>query len=95
MWWEIIILIIALAIAIGITYGVVHETDGGIFCAALCATIFYILSFGILIDLLGGDKKVPSAKDVYRGKTTLEITYKIKDGDTINVDTTVVYRDEF
>lgn len=95
MGWEIVILIVALAIAIGITIGVIHETDGGVFCASFCATMFYILSFLTLLDLLGADKDVPTAKDVYRDRTTLEITYKIKDGDTIKIDTTVVYKDEF
>ncbi len=95
MWWEILILIIALAIAIGITIGVIHETDSGTFVASLTATMFYLLAFLILLDLLGVDKDVPTAKDVYRDRTTLEITYKIKDGDTIKIDTTVVYKDEF
>ena len=33
----------------------------------------------------------PTALDVYRGKTTLEITYK----DSIPIDTIIVFKDEF
>lgn len=41
-----------------------------------------------LIIILVFNKKDPSAIDVYRGKTTLEITYK----DSIPVDSIVVYK---
>lgn len=42
----------------------------------------------ILITL--GDSKYPTAIDVYRGKTTLEITYK----DSIAVDSVVVFKNK-
>ena len=51
--------------------------------------VFYsfILSLGILI-LLAFSLNEPKAIDVYRGKTTLEITYK----DKIPIDSTVVWK---
>ena len=36
-------------------------------------------------------RKIPTAMDVYQGKTTLEITYR----DSIPVDSIVVFKDEF
>ena len=36
-------------------------------------------------------KKIPTAMDVYQGKTTLEITYK----DSMRIDSIVVFKDEF
>ena len=51
--------------------------------------VFYsfILSLGILILLLFSLNE-PKAIDVYRGKTTLEITYK----DKVPIDSTVVWK---
>ena len=54
-------------------------------CAIICGIIFTI----VLIDYNSKDN--PTALDVYEGKTTLEITYR----DSIPVDSTVVYKDEF
>ena len=47
--------------------------------------------FGNLICDLGDiivEKHRPTALDVYRGKTTLEITYR----DSVAIDSTVVYK---
>lgn len=51
--------------------------------------VFYsfMLSLGILI-LLGFSLNEPKAIDVYRGKTTLKITYK----DRAPIDSTVVWK---
>ena len=51
--------------------------------------VFYsfMLSLGILI-LLGFSLNEPKAIDVYRGKTTLEITYK----DKVPIDSTVIWK---
>lgn len=54
-------------------------------CAIICGIIFTI----VLIDYIS--KYKPTALDVYQGKTTLEITYR----DSIPVDSTVVYKEEF
>ena len=50
-----------------------------------CAVIF-----GIFVVIDTSSPEEPSAIDVYRGKTTLEITYR----DSIPVDTVVVFKDE-
>lgn len=55
------------------------------FCAIICGIIFTI----VFIDYIS--KYEPTALDVYRGKTTLEITYR----DSVPVDTIVVYKKEF
>lgn len=55
-------------------------------------TTFLISSIGVvLLTLLGHMiwlSKEPTALDVYRGKTTLEITYR----DSVAVDSVVVYK---
>ena len=55
---------------------------------ALCI-ITGLLSFffGGIYTCIDYEKR-PSAKDVYRGKTTLEITYR----DSVAIDSTVVYK---
>ena len=54
-----------------------------------------VLLFGGILCIAGlfgaFDKTEPSALDVYRGYTTLEITYR----DSVAIDTTVVWKDEF
>ncbi len=58
-----------------------------------------ITSLGVMICILGGvllgssstkikQEKVPTALDVYKGKTTLEITYR----DSIAIDSVVVFK---
>ena len=49
------------------------------------------LALGMIIGfILSIEQSKPTALDVYRGKTTLEITYK----DDVPVDTVVVYKDK-
>lgn len=57
-------------------------TDGQTFIAVL------LIGVGAIILHEGIQSFEPSAIDVYRGKTTLEITYK----DSIPVDTVVVFK---
>jgi len=53
---------------------------------------FLILFFCItLIFACNPERKKPTAIDVYRGHTTLQISYK----DSIPVDSTVVFKDEY
>ena len=61
-----------------------------IFAYDISATSFitiFLLTLGILVSLLVLSD-TPQAIDVYRGKTTLEITYK----DGVAVDSTVVFK---
>ena len=45
----------------------------------------------VVLFTIYGDRNTPTAKSVYEGKTTLEITYR----DSIPVDTVVVLKPEF
>lgn len=49
----------------------------------MCGIILVSVSFTLLIE-----RKKPSALDVYRGKTTLTVTYQ----DTIPIDSTVIFK---
>lgn len=40
-------------------------------------------------------RKIPTAMDVYQGKTILKTTFEITYRDTIPVDSIVVFKDEF
>lgn len=57
----------------------------GVTLAAIGGILGIIGAIGHQAEL---DKDIPTALDVYRGKTTLEVTYK----DSVAVDTTVVYK---
>ena len=62
-----------------------------IFAYDISATSFitiFLLTVGILVSLLVILEE-PQAIDVYRGKTTLEITYK----DGVAIDSTVVFKE--
>ena len=52
----------------------------------LFTIIFSCLALSSLVSLINYNE--PTALDVYRGKTTLEITYR----DSVAIDSTVVYK---
>lgn len=54
---------------------------------AWCAMLF-IISVSLVVSIWG--EKTPNAIDVYRGRTTLEITYR----DSVAVDSVVVWKEE-
>lgn len=83
----LIILVIIYVIAF-IWNIIVNEKDARI-VSAIILTISAI-SF-VTLFIIYGDRNVPTAKSVYEGKTTLEITYR----DSISVDTVVVLKPEF
>lgn len=58
----------------------------GDFMPGLCGIILIIVGFALLPDQ---ENTNPTALDVYRGKTTLEITYK----DSVPIDSIVVFKD--
>lgn len=62
---------------------------GYIVAATVCGVLFVGLGIDILVDEKGPKK--PTAMDVYKGKTTLEITYR----DSIPVDSVVVFKEEY
>ena len=57
------------------------------------SALLLVISTVILIGLISSyeSRNIPTAMDVYQGKTTLEITYR----DSIPVDSVVVFKDEF
>ena len=57
---------------------------------AIIEILIYIWYF-VLGYCLNKNINTPTALDVYRDKTTLEITYR----DSVPVDTIVVYKNEF
>lgn len=86
MVWIIIMgLIYVLAL---IWNNVTDDKDARIFSALL--STFSIIIFVALLSLYC-NRNMPTAKSVYEGKTTLEITYI----DSIPVDTVVVLKPEF
>ena len=65
-----------------------NNKDNRVFSAFLLTISAIILATLILYD---DNKNIPTALDVYQGKTTLEITYR----DSIPVDSVVVFKEEF
>lgn len=57
------------------------------------SALLLVISTVILIGLISSyeSRNIPTAMDVYQGKTTLEITYR----DTVTVDSVVVFKEEF
>ena len=63
------------------------DSDRAISC--FFTIMISVIITGVFIDYKHKDN--PTSLDVYQGKTTLEITYR----DSIPVDSTVVYKEEF
>ena len=87
MEWILIIMGIIYGLAL-IWNNVTDDKDARLF-SSLILTISAIM-FVVLFSLYE-DRNTPTAKSVYEGKTTLEITYK----DGIPIDTVVVLKPEF
>lgn len=60
----------------------VYNKDGSVVGIVICAVLYGAFT------ALACYEKEPTALDVYRGKTTLEITYR----DSVAIDSTVVYK---
>ena len=60
----------------------VYDIKGASVATMVCAVLF-----GVFL-VMTAVKSSPTALDVYRGKTTLEITYR----DSVAIDSTVVYK---
>ena len=79
IWIGIALLCVGLLINV-----IVSDEHPGVYFGTILACI------GMLMLNEAKIKDVPSAMDVYQGKTTLEITYK----DSIAVDSVVVFKDK-
>ena len=85
---ELIKIVFGLLYAISLFWNVLTDNKDNRFFSAFLLTISAII-LAVLI-LYDENKNIPTALDVYQGKTTLEITYR----DSISVDTIVVFKDE-
>ena len=82
----ILIIIIVMLLTIIGWICLVHDEDT---IAIIC--FFLVIVIWIGAETYNGSKEIedtPTALDVYRGKTTLEITYR----DSVAVDSVVVYK---
>ena len=86
MEWMIIF---GLIYVISLICNIVSNNKDDRFLTALVLTVSAI----IFVGLYSSYKNIntPTAKDVYEGKTTLEITYR----DSIPIDSVVVFKEEF
>lgn len=86
IWFVISFILLLIIGVIFIMLGLLQsEAEVSIFSIAFgAALIFYVAAFMCFA------KPDPSAIDVYRGKTTLQITYQ----DSIPVDSVVVFKDK-
>lgn len=84
-----IIIVVGLTYVLALIWNNVTDNKGTRLFSALILTILAI-SF-VTLFIIYNDRNTPTAKSVYEGKTTLEITYR----DSIPVDTIVVLKPEF
>jgi preprotein translocase subunit SecF len=95
----IIIILFLVVLVVSIANGLIEisiENKSGKDCSnsftigvmsGLLSAVIIAIPFLIIID-----KKTPSAIDVYRNKTELKVKYVIENNDTIQSDTTVVFK---
>lgn len=76
----------AIILFIGVIMEFCDSDNGNLFITCILAFVLFI---AIAIIAYATDYK-PTAIDVYRGNTTLEITYR----DSIPIDTVVVYKNK-
>ena len=84
MIWAIIILILAI-LAYALILGIADEDNRFLIMIGGCFKLAIISAIVVLIEI---KHPSPTALDVYRGKTTLEITYR----DSVALDSIVVYK---
>lgn len=86
---ECVIIAFIILYAVSLIWNKVTDDKDARLFSALLLTISAISV--VTLCIIYGDRNTPSAKSVYEGKTTLEITYK----DGIPIDTNVVLKPEF
>ena len=88
MWLFIIFILTAMILLLSVMC-IIDIIKGNGFDSNFFVYTLFIYSFLVLLLLLSYVYK-PKAIDVYRGKTTLEITYK----DRVPIDSTVVWKNK-
>ena len=86
MWLFIIFILTAMILLLSVMC-IIDIIKGNWFDSNFFVYTLFVYSFLVLLLLLSYVYK-PKAIDVYRGKTTLEITYK----DRVPIDSTVVWK---
>ena len=82
------IFLIASAVSFCIAAVCIEEVEGFLYGTIFSVSVLIAISLGMYIFHESTDK-TPTAVDVYRGKTTLEITYR----DSVAVDSVVVWKE--
>lgn len=59
-------------------------------CATIIACMFCFFGGMVLHIVIKADE--PTASDVYQGKTEIQVDYHIRNNDTIDIDTTIVFK---
>ena len=88
MWLFIIFILTAMILLLSVMC-IIDIIKGNGFDSNFFVYTLFVYSFLVFLLLLSYVYK-PSAIDVYRGKTTLEITYK----DRVPIDSTVVWKNK-
>lgn len=70
-------------------FGIFMDENGS-FGVGVAFVIMLLITIGFGVGLFYECEEIPTAIDVYRGKTTLEITYR----DSVAVDSIVVWKEE-
>lgn len=86
---ELIIVAFGLIYVMSLVWNILADDKDNRFFSAFLLTISAILFVALFSSY--ENRNTPTAKDVYEGKTTLEITYR----DSIPIDTIVVLKPEF
>ena len=88
MWLFVIFILTAMILLLSVMC-IIDIIKGNGFDSNFFVYTLFVYSFLVLLLLLSYVYK-PKAIDVYRGKTTLEITYK----DRVPIDSTVVWKNK-
>ena len=88
MWLFVIFILTAMILLLSVLC-IIDIIKGNGFDSNFFVYTLFVYSFLVFLLLLSYVYK-PKAIDVYRGKTTLEITYK----DKVPIDTTVVWKNK-
>ena len=86
---EGILVILLVLVLLCFIYNIFSEHISSRVISCFCLFICNVLLIIIIITYISKDE--PTALDVYRNKTTLEITYR----DSIPIDSIVVFKEEF
>lgn len=78
------IIVLFILLVVSAAFAIVYWSESDDFCGKISFTLILILTIISIVVFC----ETPRAIDVYRGNTTLEITYK----DSIAIDSVVVFK---